>query len=312
MIIKNVFNPLRVWSYIYREVSLAAGLGAALSVGGWIAPGAVPALPFATVGLLGSALAIFVAFRNNAAYNRWWEARSQWASLLTASRIFARQIVACTQGQVLADKATEAAAGAFCREMLLRQVAFAQALRVQLRQAGRDDGLAALVSPDELVQLQRFSNPPVYILHRQGLRVKEAMAHNLLGAFDGIVLEPPLAACGAAQAACEKLADTPLPRQYAFFTRVLVWLFILLLPFGLLSLLPASAAGYVWLTPLTVLIAATFSTLDRTGQSLEEPFANRITDVPLTYLCEVFESEVRELLGEQATKPAPAQNGYLW
>lgn len=312
MITKNNFHPLRVWSYIYREVSAAAALSLAVAALEWQKPGLLPAVPFATVGLLGSALAIFVAFRNNAAYSRWWEARNQWAALLTASRSFARQTDACTRGQTMAGKVNEETAAAFRRELILRQAAFAHALRGQLRGVDVRDRLVSLLPPDELAQLRGASSPAVFLLQRQTMRVKEGMESGWLGAFDGMTLEPPLAACETVHANCAKLQDTPMPRQYAFFTRVLVWLFIVLLPLGLLGMLPAGG-GQIWLVPLSVLVAATFSTLDRTGQALETPFANSVNDVPMTYLCELVERDLRESLGEKPSQPLPdGTSGYLW
>jgi predicted membrane chloride channel (bestrophin family) len=92
MILKKNFNPLKVISYVWREL-LAATLVSGLVF--WLYRQEVKtvALPFTPIGILGTALAIFLAFRNNASYARWWEARTIWANLLNSSRIFARQIV---------------------------------------------------------------------------------------------------------------------------------------------------------------------------------------------------------------------------
>jgi predicted membrane chloride channel (bestrophin family) len=92
MILKKNFNPLKVISYVWREL-LAATLVSGLVFWLYTQEVKTVALPFTPIGILGTALAIFLAFRNNASYARWWEARTIWANLLNSSRIFARQIV---------------------------------------------------------------------------------------------------------------------------------------------------------------------------------------------------------------------------
>jgi len=87
MIVKRNFNPLRVWGYIRLPVTVlavwATGVWAAYHYLEW----RFLAQSLAPVTLLGSALAIFLAFRNNTAYARWWEARTAWAGIQTACRV---------------------------------------------------------------------------------------------------------------------------------------------------------------------------------------------------------------------------------
>lgn len=87
-------------------------------------------LPFSIAGILGSALAIFIAFRNQSSYARWWEARTIWGGIVNNSRIFARQIIANTDNAVAIGKVTQYDADLYKKEMIDRQVAFAHSLRL--------------------------------------------------------------------------------------------------------------------------------------------------------------------------------------
>jgi ion channel-forming bestrophin family protein len=122
MIVKRSFHPVKVLGYIWREVlftllwsALTWGLGAShiLSL----------TLPFFPVGILGSSLAIFVAFRNNSAYGRWWEARSVWGTLVANSRVFARMVINFVDSEkAQAGPDQVQAYEAFKKEMVYRHI----------------------------------------------------------------------------------------------------------------------------------------------------------------------------------------------
>jgi putative membrane protein len=132
----------------------------------------------------------------------------------------------------------------------------------------------------------------------------------VLGQFDPISLEPQLVALGTAQGVIERIKHTPTPRQYDYFTRRTLQVFAVLAPFGILSLVP----GAIWWTvPLAIVLSGVFVVLAVTGAANDEPFGNRVTDVPLAALCAELERDVREILGERDLPPVPRPvDGYLW
>jgi putative membrane protein len=141
------------------------------------------------------------------------------------------------------------------------------------------------------------------------------MANGTLGGFDSFQMEGQLLALANAQGGCERIKNTPLPRQYDYFTRLFIGLFSALLPFGLLSFFQSETlAVYAWLViPLAAIISGMFIIMERTGAANEDPFENRITDVPLTALCNTIERDLREMLGETDLPPKlEPQNGYLF
>ncbi|MCB0580332.1 MAG: hypothetical protein KDD10_13605, partial [Phaeodactylibacter sp.] len=161
MIVKRNFHPLRVWSYIWREVVYAF----AISVAVWAAAGLLPggarlAVSFTPIGVLGSALAIFVAFRNNSAYGRWWEARQIWGALINWSRIFARLIITFVDSHRHTPQYDAGSAPAFQREMVYRHIAFVHALRFHLRREERWEELRPFLPETEFQQLLACQNKP--------------------------------------------------------------------------------------------------------------------------------------------------------
>ncbi len=311
MIVKRNFKPHKVLYYVRTELTLSILL--TLSAYLLHARGITTvSLPFSVAAILGSALAIFIAFRNNTAYSRWWEARTVWANLHNSSRIFARQIIANADNAVATGKATPEKALNFKREMVYRQIAFAHALRLLLRGQRADGEFDSLLSESELAGLIKAENPPNLLLLTQGIRIKNAIREELLGAFDNISLEPTLASFTTWQGACERIKQTPLLRHYDYFTRVFLYVFMLLLPFCLIG--DFSRMGIRGLMiPISIVISFVFATIGKVGEVNEDPFENTINDVPLTAVCNTIERELKEMLGEKKLpERAIPRDGYLF
>jgi putative membrane protein len=271
------------------------------------------ALNFAVVGVVGSALAIFIAFRNNSAYARWMEARAAWGSLSASVRVLARLVVTFTDSHSHQPNYDRARSEAFKREMVLRLVAWVHALRLSLRQQDDWGHLAPYLPPAELAQVAAAPNKPLAIQLLMAQHIYQAMADGRLGGFDSFQMEGQLLAMANAQATCERIKHTPMLRQYDFFTRVFVLLFATLLPFGLLGYFQQTP-HLAWLAvPLSVVVASVFIIMDRAGAANEHPFENRTTDVPLTALSIEMERDALSLLGETQLPPAPQPiGGYLF
>ena len=247
------------------------------------------------MALIGSALALLLTLRNNNAYTRWWEGRQLWGGIVNNSRTLARQMRLYLPGN---------AEGAAVVEM---QVAYAQALRCQLRRQEPWADIAHLVTPALCQRLRGSSNVPDALLAEIAdqlarLRRDGALDSIQLAAFDGT-----LAALGTMQGGTERIKNTPLPRQYAAFPRVFAQLFCVLLPLAMVRDLGLA-------TPLgSTLVGFIFLALDQVGADLENPFENAIYDVPLTSITRTIEINLRQGLG-QTDLPAPLEpkEGVLW
>lgn len=312
MIVKRNFNPIKVATYVWQDVALAAGVATAVYLAYEPLEWAAIGLPFAPLGVIGTALAIFLAFRASSAFARWNEAAQAWANIVNSSRILGRLIVTFTDSHAHTPAYDEGRAAAFKQEMVYRHLAWVNALRLTLREQNGWDEVRVFLATTDQDALDRAANKPNALLKLQGDNIYGAMANGTLQGFDSFQLEGQLAALSAAQATSERLKRIPIPRQYDYFTRLFVRIFVVITPFFLVRTLAAD--GLAWLViPLSALVAFLFTTIERTAAVNEEPFENRITDVPLTALCRDIERDLRELLGE-TNLPAKLQpqDGYLW
>lgn len=297
MILKKIFNPLAVARYMRGELIASALLSTGVFFLYHNQHLEKVSLPFSIAAILGSALAIFLAFRNNNAYNRWWEARTIWGGIINNSRIFARQIIANADHALSAGKADSIQIEAFKQEMLYRQAAFAHALRLHLRGQKTWSAFEHLLSPEEFSQVITKQNIPNYLLFLQGIRIKEGMKAEILGAFDNISLEPTLAGFNNFQGACERIKNTPLLRQYHFFTKLFLLVFMAVLPFSLMAEFNKMGAPALMI-PVSMLISFVFGVMGKVGEVNEDPFEGRSTDIPMTALSTTIERDLKEMLGE--------------
>ncbi len=269
-------------------------------------------LPFSVAAILGSALAIFLAFRNNNAYNRWWEARTLWGGIINNSRIFARQVIANANNAAAIGKIGKNEVAIYKKELIYRQIAFAHALRLHLRQQNTWEELKFLLPEKEYVELTQKINKPNYLLQKQGSSIKEGMRSEILGAFDNISLEPTLAGFNNFQGACERIKNTPLLRQYHFFTKLFLWVFMAILPFSLISDFNKMDVPALMI-PLSILVSFVFGVMGKVGEVNEDPFENKITDVPMTAMCNTIERDLKEMLGETDLPPKLLpENGFIF
>ena len=311
MILKRQFNPVRVVQYIRRELvfTILAAIAVYLAYSNRLT---AVVLPFSVAAILGSALAIFIAFRNNSAYGRWWEARTQWGGIVNASRVLARLIITFTDSHEHQQNYDRARSEQFKQDMVYKTIAWAHALRLHLRNQDTWHELQPFLSPEEYRAMLIAQNKPNYLQLLAGKSIYTAMANGTLGGFDSFQMEGQLLALANYQGSCERIKNTPLLRQYDYFNRLFLYVFILLLPFSLIGDFTKLGMGILTI-PVSVIISFVFAIISKVGEVNEDPFENRITDVPMTALCNTIERDLREMLGE-TTLPAKAtpENGFLY
>lgn len=311
MIIKSNFNPIKVIKYVKTEMFFALLVSTVIYFYSRSYVG-LTGIPFSVSAILGSALAIFIAFRNNTSYSRWWEARTLWGGIINATRVLARLIITFTNSHAHQPGFNPKGSEQFKKEMVYLLIAWVHALRLQLRNHNNWDELRTLMSDHDFQQMKSSVNKPNQIHLISGSKIYEAMANGTLGGFDSFQMEGQLLALANYQGGCERIKNTPLLRQYNYFTKLFLYAFMLLLP---LSLLPdlQKMKQEEWLIPLSMLISFVFSIIGKVGEVNEDPFENKITDVPLSALCNTIERDLRDMLGETElpAKSIP-EKGFLF
>ena len=258
------------------------------------------AFPAPDISVLGIAVTILLGFRNNEAYNRYWEARTAWGDLVNYSRNFASQVIGYIQPPVEKERELRDAPGIHS-ELIYRHLAYLNALRLQLRQEESWEELKPFLSDTEFQKLNKVVNRATLLNHWQSLRLKELYMSGWIEQEAYVYgLMVTIKEFFAAQGNCERIKSTPLPRQYGFFTRAFVWVFLLMLPFGLVQHL-----GWGTL-PIYFILATIFTTTELIGSRTEEPFGQKLEDIAMSSICRDIEIDLKQQLGESSI-PAPLE-----
>jgi ion channel-forming bestrophin family protein len=275
-------------------------------------------MPFETITALSTALAIFLGFKNNNAYDRWWEARKIWGALVNYSRAWAREVII----MIIPDNERNAEeVKELQQRMVYRHIAFVHALRVFLRkehpynQTGVEEifeetndyeDTIDFLNPNEYKVFCHKKNPPNYLLERQGEDLRQAYERGWLSDFRFVKLEELLVEFNNIQGRSERIKNTPFPRQYSFFSRVFVFIHASLLPFVFVE-----EIGWASI-PVSIIISFVFLCLDLVGERAEDPFENRLEDVPLTAISLTIETNVKEQWGDKNfPKPKSVEHGVV-
>jgi len=260
----------------------------------WMNEHASSALSIPPFTLMGVALAIFLGFRNSVSYERFWEARKQWGSILVAARSLVRQVASAVPVPSALSQA------------VVRQVAaFAYALKHQLRGTDASADLASRLDASRLQALGAARFQPQIILLGLSRSLAEAQRRGDLSEMQMLALDRNLNALGDALGACERIASTPIPYTYRVLMNRTVMAYCLLLPVGL-----ATSIG--WVTPLiATFVAYTFLALEIIGEQIEEPFGTEPNDLALDAMCHGIELSICEMVGIEPLGSAPVATDFV-
>lgn len=278
------------------------------------------ALPFTPIGLVGTAVAFYVGFKNNSSYERLWEARKIWGAIVNHSRTFAVFVLDFIQPS---EEMDYEALKEHKQIMIHRHIAYVNALRLQLRNRKvwevKNDPFADIVQAttpffnqnlldeikqflhdDEAEYLYNKSNTATHILRKQSEHILYLYKQNCIDSVKQIELGNMISALYDQQGGCERIKTYPFPRQYAYFSELFVWFLAIVLPFGLVGELSKFGHAYVWLTiPMSVIISWIFQVMEVIGDRSENPFEGSVNDIPMTAICRTIEIDLREMLGEK-------------
>ncbi|WP_285423319.1 bestrophin family protein [Pseudomonas sp. efr-133-TYG-103a] len=238
----------------------------------------VSATPFT---LLGLSLSIFMSFRNNACYDRWYEARKALGEMITETRSIIRET------QVMKDDGV--------RGPILRDLCgFAHALGAVLR---RQDVQRAAGPWLSQMPPAGAANPCDRILREVGRQCSQAADSGQINEWRYTLLASHLSALSRVLTTCDRIKTTPLPFPYTLLLHRTIYLFCILLPF-------AMAEPLGWMTPFFIAIVSyTFFGLDAISNELEDPFGYDENDLPLDALVRVVERDVLDALGVEPLPP---------
>lgn len=281
-------------------------------------------IPWVPIALVGTAVAFITGFKNNATYDRLWEARTIYGGIVNSSRAWGIMVMDFVTNKHTQQPITAEALRKIHSALIHRHIAWLHALRFQLRTPRAwehmiksynkeyrkwytidevenkvEDALTGLISPEEKALVLGKSNTATQLITQQSKALRELLEQGLIEDFRHMELEKQLVEFYALQGKCERIKNFPYPRQFATLNLMFVRLFISLVPFGMLGEFAKMGGEFVWLTiPFSALVAWVFNMMEKIGESTENPFEGSANDVPITALTRTIEIDLREMLDE--------------
>ena len=278
--------------------------------------------------ILGVSISFFLGFRNNTAYNRFWEARTLWGKIINTSRSLAGQVLTQTatpDAHETRPRRTNAAAVPRTTpdapeknrsgtpdtasrpqmdktEFVHALIGFAHALRHHLRDTDPWPAMENYFSANTLGWLKMQSNVPLAITYLLRERIGQAHRRGDISEADFLPIEASITALVDAQGGCERIKNTPIPITYTVLSHRIVSFFCYALPFGLID-------STRTLTPVVVLLVSyAFFGLDTLGEEISDPFGTDPHDLPLPTFAAAIETNLREMLRQPPPSSAPPRS----
>lgn len=286
-------------------------------------------LPWVPIALVGTAVAFITGFRNNASYDRLWEARQIYGAIVNSSRAWGIMVIDFVTARHASGGIDRAELARAHSRLIHRHIAWLHALRFQLRQprdwehlikaynreysrwykidertSKLEDALRGVISAEEQSRVLPKSNPATQLIAEQSRELRELLEKGLIEDFRHMELEKLLVDLYTQQGKCERIKNFPYPRQFGTLNLMFTRLFINLVPFGMLGEFAKMGDGFIWLTiPFSALVAWVFNMMERIGEASENPFEGGANDVPVTAITRTIEIDLREMLGERDVPP---------
>ena len=301
-------------------------------------------IPWLPVSVIGTAVAFYVGFKNNQAYDRMWEARKIWGGIVNDSRSWGMMVDGYVTNLFTEKKLSQSEIYQIKKRLIYRHIAWLYAHRSQLlvatpwehvsqgghtartaRMYQKKFGIGLLddevtrteldlfLPPDEHDRLIENVNTATQIINEQSRDLTRLRKKGLIDDFRHTQMTDVLRSFYTLQGKNERIKKFPLPRQYANISRYFVGIFIMLLPFSMIPELMKVGDWGLWLSiPITALIGWVYVMMEVVGDYSENPFQGMGNDIPMMSLCRVIEIDLREMLGETDLPPSvKPKNGVL-
>ncbi|GGB88290.1 bestrophin family protein [Dyadobacter sediminis] len=239
--------------------------------------------PISIITILGTALSLLLGFRTNSAYDRWWEARKVWGAIVNDSRTLVRQSISFIEtskeekDKIIYNIAHLQIAWCYALANSLRKGQVLVYADLHLDQSEHEYVASQDNIPNAILNLLQFKFSE---LHEEG-KIKTLLFQNV---------DQTLQRLCDAMGKCERIKNTVFPTQYSFFVVLVIFIFTLVLPMGLVESIGRIAI------PITFTISFLFFYVEWIAYVMQNPFENGPNDIPMTSLSRTIEINLLEMI----------------
>lgn len=254
----------------------------------------LPDMPLTVPAFIGTAISVLLSFKLNQSYDRWWEARIIWGSIVNNSRSLVLQLQAFAGG----------ANAEAIKRIGYRQIAWCYCLGQSLRKIDPMDNLDRYVSNTDSEYVATHHNKPLALLQLQTDDIRNLRDTGALDTFAHVQLDETLVRLCAEAGKAERIKSTVFPITYRIFLHFIIYFFVVTLSLALKDLEP------YFEVPLLLVLSCAFFLLERTATHMQDPFENRPTDTAVTAIAKTIEINIKQLLREKDVPAPETPNEY--
>ena len=254
----------------------------------------IPEMPIAIPTFIGTAISVILSFKINQSYDRWWEARKIWGSIVNDSRSFVLQLQSfisnANNGEIKA--------------LAYRHIAWCYSLGQSLRGNNAVENLDRYISEKDLEAIKKHNNKPLALLQLNTLQIADLREKGQLELFSHIQINNTLVNFSNAMGMAERIKSTVFPKTYRLFLHFFIYIFVVTLSIALRNI------DSFFEIPLLLVISSAFFLLEKSATHLQEPFNNKPTDPAVTTIATTIEINIKQLLGEDNVPEPLAPQSY--
>ena len=241
----------------------------------------IPEMPLTIPAFIGTSISILISFKLNQSYDRWWEARKIWGSIVNDSRSLILQFKQFLPADENINK------------IAYRQIAWCYALGESLRGLDSKETLKKYLNEIEIEEINKQSNKPLAIIQHHYNDLKQFKNGGKINQFSEVQLDNTLVRLVDAMGKAERIKSTVFPVTYRLFLHLMIYLFIITLSISLKNI------ASVFEIPLLLVLSAAFFLLEKSATHMQDPFENRPTDTAVTAIARTIEINIKNIIEDK-------------
>lgn len=229
--------------------------------------------------LLGIVLGLFLVFRTNSSYDRWWEGRKLWGSMVNNTRNLSHKLNA------FLDKDDDDNRTWFARMI----PNFVFSVKEHLRRGAL---LSELEPVDDtfIANLKDVKHVPNRLSSMMYVRINNLYKTNKISGDQLFLVDKELKEFSDILGACERIRNTPIPYNYSMYIKQFIFIYLITLPMAFVT-----TSGYITI-PIVMLVTFVLLSVELIAEEIEDPFGRDINDLPTDELSEKIKVNVNEIL----------------
>jgi len=251
---------------------------------------AIPEMPIGIPAFIGTAISVILSFKINQSYDRWWEARKIWGSIVNDSRTLVLQLqsfIAKHQHQAI-------------KQIAYRHIAWCFCLGQSLRGLDATENMNKYIDADDMEYIKKHNNKPLALLQLNALQIARLKDEGHLELFSLVQINNTFVGFSNWMGMAERIKSTVFPHTYRLFLHFFIYIFVVTLSISLGNI------DSMFEIPLLLVISAAFFLLEKSATHLQDPFSNRPTDTAMTTIATNIEINIKQLLSDDNV-PEPLQ-----